>query len=56
MQGALLTMNSLSLQFISSHHELELGRPEQSSKLEDVRSVERVGATLKVGQKEGDDQ
>jgi hypothetical protein len=56
MQGVLLTMNSLSPQFISSQYELKLGRPVQCSQLEDVRSVERVGAHLKVDQKEGDDQ
>ncbi len=49
-QGALLTMNSLSPQFISSQHELKLGLPEQSSQLEEVRCVKGVGAHLKVGQ------
>jgi hypothetical protein len=54
--GVLLTMNSLAPQFISSQHELKLGRPEQYNQLEEVRSFKGVGANLKVGQKEGDDQ
>ena len=54
--GVLFTMNSLSPQFISSQHELKLGRPEQCSQLEEVRCFKGVGAHLKVDQREGDDQ